>query len=906
MIVEPKKVLLLLISNSLTDSEIKSKRMVLAVIELAFIILDQILLLFEPFICGILSRLRVKLETNRDFYVTKVFGLKDHTFDISLNGLNGEIKSFYDLHNRTLGNHNDSINNNVVDVIACGFRPKKRLSPLKQAMELIESEWPSIKFHPVTFDSIDRQLNWLNYDLCLVEDWDFPNVMPNLSQFVGMYETSKTDNQTSRRKNSHSKCNREHGDGWLDEKNSKIEFNKWSETRIAYSSSANRKFFLEFITLKDTEVALKRTSIKSGRKQQPPSKTTILAGISEAGENVYRSQKQNIVDKSILCVKWATFDEFSLNEARSRLVFYYTQIHPDLPSLYLVLMTILESAGLIEPSSNSLHLLSTFDTVGKSPNKSFDDIWKSDRWRNLDKTDLFSRYGLLTNNNNSHQIDRYTLILMIVAYFNSKEAKSRRDNGEACQLAQHLIGFLTVYMMRRHDRKSRCDSNDFDKFNENTNNDVDKTGDYNDQDSLNSRCFYVVRPTFKQVGELELVIENRDNPPNYYGVKSGLVVLDPISRDGKSSLPNNGSRLIGCHKFNESRNENTDIGNDNKEELNKRFTNLTKDLETMIEIQRLFAHLRAHLCNIEHISSKRNLKDHKNLDSSSNSKAKVLNCEESSVLQTLFTLSSKKSHLTSLFERNFERKLQILTLRSEALKKEQKERKNSPSLSQLKETTTLKEISNHGEEPEFGNQGGVEWEETRLPYRYAVKKILISASKLGKLLSSFRWQKILTNFLYLGLFLLARNVVLGYLESFQSDLRDQARDDMTMQPEPSILDAKNAGPSSSSSSSLPNRYVETNLHEVDNKIEDSGEASFGSDTLADYPKIHKADERASVDQMANEKSKKYDKGWQSIEDEAREKLKLDDIDDKLLEELLDTILRQALVDLDKNGEDSPQ
>lgn len=861
------------------------------VVELVFIILDQILPLFEPFICGILSRLRVKLETNRDFFVTQVLNLKGQTFDLSLNSFNEEIKSFYDLHKRTPSSRS-VLNNNVVDEKSFGFWAKKRSSLLKQAMKLIRSKWPSIKFHLVTFDPIDRQLDWLNYDLCLLEDWDNPNVMPNLSQFVGIYE-SETNNQAGRQKNPHSKCTREHdiGFGWLDnEKNHKIKCNKWSETRIVYSSPANRKIFLEFMTQEDTEVASKGSSIKSEREkqqQQSAPTATIPAGTSEAEKNLNRSQQQNIVDKSILCIKWATFDEFSLNEARSRLVFYYTQIHPDLPSLYLVLVTILELAGLIEP--NSRHLFCTSDLVKKFSNKSSsDDILKSHWWQNSDELDSLNHL-MFTNNDSSHQsIDRYTLILMIVAYFNSEEARLRRDNGEACLLAHHLIGFSSLFM-GRHDRKSGCDLNDSGRFNEHNNNVSERDTRYKDGGSLDSRCFYVIRPTFEQVGELELVIENRDSFPDYYGVKSKLVVLDPIPRDGnvrpKSSPNIEASRLIGCHS--KSRNKSTDIGND--EEKLKCFTNLTKNLETMIEIQRIFAQLRAHLYNIEHISSKKNLKDPENLDFSLGSEANILNCERSSVLQTLFTLSSKKSHFTtSLFESDSRKKSQILTSEGEAPGKG----KNSPpSLSQPKATTTLKEILNYGKEPKFRSQNRVEWEETRLPRHFAAEKSLISASKLGELLSSFRWRKILTSFLYFGLFLLARNLLLGYLEGFRSDLRDQARDDMAMQPKQTMFDAKNTGPSSSS-----NKYSE-NLHEVDNKLDDLSEDSSGSEIPADYLKIYEAGKRAPEEQRANEEMEEYSKGRQSSGDEARDKLKLDDIDDKLLEELLNTILRQASEEL---------
>lgn len=43
-------------------------------------------------------------------------------------------------------------------------------------------------------------------------------------------------------------------------------------------------------------------------------------GLEDQERKYYRGEK------SILCVKWTTFDEIVLNESCSRLVFYYTQI----------------------------------------------------------------------------------------------------------------------------------------------------------------------------------------------------------------------------------------------------------------------------------------------------------------------------------------------------------------------------------------------------------------------------------------------------------------------------------------------------------------------------------------------------------------------------------------------------
>lgn len=117
----------------------------------------------------------------------------------------------------------------------------------------------------------------------------------------------------------------------------------------------------------------------------------------------------------------------SMNFCSTKLVqdqfFYYTQIYPDLASLYLVLVTILEFANLIEPSCD---LSSTFLQFTMFTEKQINCCVQSERWHHLNNalTDFFPHLS----GQNDHKLDRYALILMLVAYFNSNRTKLERKN----------------------------------------------------------------------------------------------------------------------------------------------------------------------------------------------------------------------------------------------------------------------------------------------------------------------------------------------------------------------------------------------------------------------------------------------------------------------------------------------
>lgn len=204
---------------------------------------------------GSLWRLRPILRTVRGCCVTRPWCLRGQLYGMSLDGLNEEIKSFYAMHKR--GHHGDDNDADICEINRKNWL-NKRLSLLKQSMKMVKSKGSSISFHQVLFDPIYRQLNWVNYDLCLIEDWDFSNVLPNISQLVKeakvqannqcCQEKQKGSNSEGDATNDDIKMSRDNDfdSDSFGERNDRTDLNKWAEIRIVYSSPANRKFFLEF------------------------------------------------------------------------------------------------------------------------------------------------------------------------------------------------------------------------------------------------------------------------------------------------------------------------------------------------------------------------------------------------------------------------------------------------------------------------------------------------------------------------------------------------------------------------------------------------------------------------------------------------------------------------------------
>lgn len=82
--------------------------------------------------------------------------MRGQPYEISnMNGLVEEIKSFYALRKRIKNGEN--FHNDIND-INCSW-PNKRLSQLKQAINMIKNEWLSIPLHQVSPDSIDSIVN---------------------------------------------------------------------------------------------------------------------------------------------------------------------------------------------------------------------------------------------------------------------------------------------------------------------------------------------------------------------------------------------------------------------------------------------------------------------------------------------------------------------------------------------------------------------------------------------------------------------------------------------------------------------------------------------------------------------------------------------------------------------------
>lgn len=242
----------------------------------------------------------------------------------------------------------------------------------------MESKWPWVTVHRAHQDPIDRQLNCMDCDLCLIDDWDFP--LPLKPEFA---LGSRVNGCT---------------------------------VEVVHSSPSERKFFLEIVA--------PSTAAEGAEHQEP--------------------------HKSILCIKSKNRNELKLMEARSSLLFYYTQIHPELSNLYLVVVKLLESAKLIESC-----------TLDNDDDDKYDQL----------------------------KLDRYTLVIMLVAYLGSSQAK--RVGRERHALANHLIAFLSTYA-----------------YPSGSNERTPHTG-------------ICIRPTQKRAGELE-ILDLRDE-------LQSLVVMDPIA-----------------------------------------------------------------------------------------------------------------------------------------------------------------------------------------------------------------------------------------------------------------------------------------------------------------------------------------------------------------------------------------
>lgn len=264
-----------------------------------------------------------------------------------------------------------------------------RESQLDQCRRLVTSKWPWISYNCVSLDPIVNLLNWTGSDIYLIGDWDFPFVMPNLELI-------------------------------------------FREQATLASSAASTRNIIQVLAVepKSKRIKLKLLTPKLDINSQTTTTTTTTGSSTH---------------NSIVTLQWCSVGEYLSFESRSSLIFQYTQLYPELASLYLIICELLESAQILEPKSSSWN-----QNWGQAPRSNGVDF-------NI--TQLSTRCvtpEMEAANKVSRQLDRYALLLMIVAHLSSlvkdeQGGRGKRDSDDArvvCKqysLASNLLGFLQRY-----------------------------------------------------------------------------------------------------------------------------------------------------------------------------------------------------------------------------------------------------------------------------------------------------------------------------------------------------------------------------------------------------------------------------------------------------------------------------
>lgn len=258
----------------------------------------------------------------------------------------------------------------------------ERIAMTEGAKHMIKAKWDWVLSYTSISDPTDWQLNWLGYDLGLIADWDFPEIAPKFG-----CPSSELAN--------------------VPDESGKLEDLSYMEMKAILSSSADRRILLA-IRQREDKIS------KADRRQD------------------HRLKQQQICGKinSFLHVKWMTVGEYHLYTMRSSLVFYYTQHYPDLTNLYLLISSLLEEAYLIESScvSQSRRVLPSLTRADFDHQESID----------LNKNHHPAGPGV----GDKPELDRYALILMLVAYLADESVSA---SGRARSLSQYLAGFLAAY-----------------------------------------------------------------------------------------------------------------------------------------------------------------------------------------------------------------------------------------------------------------------------------------------------------------------------------------------------------------------------------------------------------------------------------------------------------------------------
>lgn len=715
----------------------------LTAFDLLLIALDYLGFLIEPFI-GRIQR-QLNFEKRPIACAQRPWLGEGAQVELSLAGLSLEIGAYHDMHRQRFDA--DAENSSSATAVALTNRHQQQMdeSLLKRAKQSIQAKWPWVSFHLVALDPIVRLVNWMDCDMCLIDDWDPHGLVPEFD-FGNEQKYSKTTSRASDAKSRSSLAtdgqpdgDDKHADGGqaglrqrgvgerqrevyiatnLERQNdtsankdardnsgriSSSSNNKRERVGVKtlYSSPRMRKSLLlvvENVHQESTEHPARDTEAERTGQQQ--SDEQRLENVNQ--RTAERQQQQQ---RCLFCmVKFYTIEDLLLFDSRSNLVFYHTQEHPELASLFLIVSSLLERARLMEPSGRLLAPGTLSKPDHLHCHSSVDKIW-------LDSVELSDA----DSDEDANFLSRYALLLMLAAYLNGPEAREVTRGPRKHLLGSLLMGFLFAFskQMQPNSSPSMADNG------ANKGTSCLPRGRSNNKHSQDTSSFiHCVRPIGKQTpfklelvhiidnklatklddGQLEQKCESKTGGNKFVDKQNGcsLVVLDPLS-----------------NKLHQQWTSQVD-------EISEKCANLTKNLATWTQISDLFGRLA-------------NWLDDKLADrSATNEKDNDENGDQpeatSSFLLELFTICGQSAREIN-----------------GCIRLSKTNRLGQWINEQLGQNRQQNQATSSGQASESG----------------AHRKILMSA-------------------FYLALILLVRNAVVNYLECLQRDLKDQARDEFIM------------------------------------------------------------------------------------------------------------------------------
>lgn len=693
-----------------------------AALELILIGLDCFSFVLEPFVRGILAKLNLaKIDQRRRRALLEVayyyralgglfrwpwFNAKHHNHEQQRRQSKRQ-----DQHEKI---HLADEINEFCGQAALWRVDNERLLLLEETKQTIKAKWSWLLLHAAMSDP--AQLDWLDYDLGLVADWDFPELAPKLDTALNsvwrptgypallLNREELTLNPTS---------------------------SETTTTRaLIHPSSVNRKLLVEVrrseLQLADGSDNVIQQEIKQQARQQQQQDQQLKQ---------HNGARINL----FLHVKWITIDEFQLYTERSSLVFYYTQVYPQLSALYLIVSSLFEEAHLIESSSS----FSSFSSSSASFN--FRRPSLNNRARLLDCCSSAQEPNYLGRSRDAdneqqrgQQLNRYALVLILAAYLaaadKSKDQRRRPANvggGGGESLLRSLVGFFRALgkPLTAGWRMSVRQSGSVRQWKEGCR-------------LLEMSATQCARPQHQSVTKAKA------RPPGC------LVVLDPVLTLRHCRL--SGYPDLEGHESNPLADAGASSANKPVDELDfPSSANLTESLSwPSSDLGRLLERLAAYA----------------ELEDGEEEEEHALRSERP--ISGLFTLCAdyhqhaleSPANQNAAAKQSNNSKLEAKLKRIELTKISDHVKESLDEISDIKQPS-----SKVSKDKTYPKQG---WFTILL--HEPINRILLQSSQIRRRAP----RKVLTNILYIALFLLVRNLLLNHLEQMRSDLKDQARDDL--------------------------------------------------------------------------------------------------------------------------------